>query len=58
MGLSGSVTPKTPVSSVLAADGGFVNIYDPGNPGRARTYFYHGMNLVSLFLGKQACSLS
>ena len=30
-----------------------MNIYDPGNPGRARTYFYHGMNLVSLFLGKQ-----
>ena len=33
-GLGGSITPKTPVSSALTADCGFVNIYNPGNLGR------------------------
>ena len=52
VGLGGSITPKTPVSSALTADCGFVNIYNPGNLGRVRTCFHQGMNLVSLFLGK------
>ena len=50
--LGGSIIPKTPVSSVLTADCGFVNIYNLGNLGRVMTCFHQGMNLVSLFLGK------
>ena len=52
VGLGGSITPKTPVSSALTADCGFVNIYNPGNLGRVMTCFHQGMNLVSLLLGK------
>ena len=46
------ITPKTPVSSALTADCGFVNIYNPGNLGRIMTCFHQGMNLVSFFLSK------
>ena len=52
VGLGGPITPKTPVSSALTADCGFVNIYNPSNLGRVMTCFHQGMNLVSLFLSK------
>jgi hypothetical protein len=53
LGLFGTVSSQTTISPNLAADCGLVNAQYLSNSGLILVCFHQGVNLVSLFLGKQ-----